>query len=394
MANVHISLAGEGRGHAARARTLIDSLRAHHRITVHTFGDAYDFLQPLYARTERFAPMRGAIEGVAVKRIPGLQFRYGPGGQLDYLRSTVAAARSLPSLAKTTRELASRLEADGADLVITDFEPTLPRAARLAGLPVIGLDHQSAFTHGDFGELPGPLRRHARLIGAVVRAWTPRPDLQISSSFYRPRPGRTAARRAGSVHFVGVLLREAVRAAMPTRGDHIVAYLRPGTRPEALEALRASHCEVRLYGVEGVRDGGSLAKRPVSEDGFISDLASCRAVVTTAGNQLLGEAIHLGKPILAMPEPGNREQEINGWFLGESGAGQVISCAQLSKEVLRSFLANERRYQKAGRDLDVDGTGRALELIEAAIHARQATSGRAPLRRRGRNRAASIPATA
>lgn len=46
----------------------------------------------------------------------------------------------------------------------------------------------------------------------------------------------------------------------------------------------------------------NLEFRPPGNAEFIRDLAACRAVLSTAGNQLIGEAIHFRKPVLALPE--------------------------------------------------------------------------------------------
>ena len=51
------------------------------------------------------------------------------------------------------------------------------------------------------------------------------------------------------------------------------------------------------------------------------------AVVSTAGNQLVGEALYLGKPVLVMPERVNFEQAINAHYLEQSGAGWVEGAA-------------------------------------------------------------------
>lgn len=353
MSKLHMSLAGEGRGHATRARTLVEELRRDHEVTLHTFGDAYSFLEPLY---------RGRT-GVEVREIPGVGFRYGRDGRVDYVRTTLGALASLPELVRTTARLTRELETAGADLVVTDFEPLLPRAARRAGIPVVGVDHQSVLAHGDFRRLPRALRSHARFLGAFVDMWTPRPDVRVSSSFYTPAPKRGSE----DVEFIGVLLRRAVREAKPVTGEHLVAYLRSGTSPSTIEALRHAPHEVRLYGLGDDVRGGALSPRPISESGFIDDLASCRALVTTAGNQLVGEALHLGKPVLGLPEPGNREQEFNGWFLSESGAGVSVPCASFNLAVLRSFLTSADAYARVARSLDVDGTARAIALIQDVL---------------------------
>lgn len=352
MSNIHFSLAGEGRGHAARARTLIDELRKKHSVTVHTFGDAHSFLSPLYAGTD-----------VGVEEIPGLRFCYDRKGRVDYVRSAASNVGVLLEIARATRRLKRRLEHDSVDLVLTDFEPALPRAARAAGVPVLGVDHQSVLAYADLRELPFHLRRHAAFLGAFVKRWTPRPTLRVASSFYRPR------RKAGhdDVRFVGVLLRDAVRRVEPTIEDHLVAYVRRGMPDRALDVLAEAPLEVRVYGRGSFTPRGSLVPCEISEHGFLADLASCRAVVTTAGNQLVGEAIHLEKPVLGLPEQGNREQQINAWFLERSGAGRALDFADFDAAALRAFLDEVPALRAACRETPVDGTATTLELIEAAM---------------------------
>lgn len=352
MASIHFSLSGEGRGHAARAMTLLESLSGSHRVTVHTFGDTLELLEPA---------LRGS--GITVREIPGARFQYSRTGQVDLVRTASGNLGVLRAMPSTLKRLQQELQGTRADLVISDFEPLLPRAARRAGVRVVALDHQSVLAHGDFRELPAVLRRHASWMGAFVRAWMPRPDLAISSSFYRPR------RRAGADHvrFVGVLLRDAFRSAHPVDDGHVLAYVRRGTPGAVLESLAKLDREVRVYGSGLVERRGALRPRPVSPDGFAEDLRTCRCVVTSAGNQLVGEAIHLGKPVLAMPEPGNREQEINGWFLEDLRAGRVVDGAAVNLPLLTTFLADVPRYSARCAQLDVDGTAEARRLVESCL---------------------------
>ena len=45
------------------------------------------------------------------------------------------------------------------------------------------------------------------------------------------------------------------------------------------------------------RTGVDIEYRPLSNTQFVADLSSCRAVFATAGNQLISEAMHFGKPL-------------------------------------------------------------------------------------------------
>ena len=80
MATVVYALSGEGRGHATRAQTVIEELRGQHDIKVYAYGQAADFLAPIYRATQ-----------VEVRRIPGLQFHYTTRGSLDYFRTLLSS---------------------------------------------------------------------------------------------------------------------------------------------------------------------------------------------------------------------------------------------------------------------------------------------------------------
>ena len=67
-------------------------------------------------------------------------------------------------------------------------------------------------------------------------------------------------------------------------------------------------------------------------------------MITTAGNQLIGEAFYLRKPCLAFPEPGNTEQHINAALIQQSGGGLATSHRRFSVELLAGFLGDLDAY--------------------------------------------------
>lgn len=91
-----------------------------------------------------------------------------------------------------------------------------------------------------------------------------------------------------------------------------------------------------VHGAGRTGEEGHLALRPPSREGFLADLVSCEAVVATAGFSLLGGALHLGKPYLALPMKGQFEQERNAFLLDEAGLGR--NGRRLTPEVLGDFL--------------------------------------------------------
>jgi uncharacterized protein (TIGR00661 family) len=308
MARIVYSLSGEGRGHATRVRTMVELLRGEHELLVLAPGDAYALLEGAYHGSE-----------VRIQRLPGLRFAYNRHQKVSIFGTGVNAWRYLM-------------------------------------LPYIALDHQSFATYGKFDWLPGKLRFQLLQIKLVNWLLYHGQRHTISSSFFRPE----VQRERDDVTFVGSMLRPQVRSAENVRGEHITAYCRRTVTENVLESLAASPCEVRLYGLGEKADRGSIRFRPISEDGFVADLASGRAVVANAGNQLLGETLYLGKPMLALPEEGQHEQLLNSHVLERLGGGRWCRPRDLTPQKLRAFLDEADAERPGGDPAGAAGPGQGL----------------------------------
>jgi uncharacterized protein (TIGR00661 family) len=127
--------------------------------------------------------------------------------------------------------------------------------------------------------------------------------------------------------------------------------------------LRALACPVVVYGTSRTGTSGDLTFKPIANRPFLEDLAACRALISTAGNQLVGEALYFGKPMLVMPED-CVEQRLNAAELERLGLGRQISGNMLTSEVAHAFLADLERYRNNIASRARDGRAEALELIE------------------------------
>jgi uncharacterized protein (TIGR00661 family) len=355
MARIAISLCGEGRGHAARICTLVERL-----------GGGNDFL--IATTTEALEFLRGRCGGrgdVRFIELPGIRFRY-VGDRLDVSRTVLDGLRfralELPALVE---RMVRELDRFAPDLAITDFEPVLPRAASRLRVPLVSLDHQHFLVAYDVRVLPWHLRCTARLMGIAVRLFVPQAAATVVSAFFRPPLA------AGWEHAtqIGPLLRRSLLAAVPHDGCHLVSYLRQHTPPVVLDALAAAGVPVRVYGL-GRRDPvGGVSFHDVDERRFIADLAGCRGVVAAAGNQLIGEAIHLGKPLLVLPERAHAEQTINAHFLTAEGCGEFVPLERVDTAAVRGFLDRRETFAAplATRQGGMDGLPAAARAIATAI---------------------------
>jgi len=356
MPRIAISVCGEGRGHATRMCTLIERLEADHDVLVFTSFDAWDLL------SRRFA---AGHPRVRVENIPGIVFKYTD-GRLDVMR-TIAAGLDYevrhvgPLVDRMLREI----DAFGADLAVTDFEPALPRAAGRLGIPLVSVDHQHFLMAYDLRTLPKALQWHAWCMSYAVWMYVVEPADVVVSAFFRP------PLRRGWEHVVqvGPLLRREIVTAVPHQGDFLLSYLRRHTPFSAIAALADCGVPVKVYGLGEREPLGNASFHAIDERRFVDDLAGCRALVGAAGNQLIGEALQLGKPMLVLPERAHAEQLMNSHFLAGMGCGDFALLEEIGPGRIRDFLDGLDRYARPLADVagKVDGTPDVLRVIERRL---------------------------
>jgi uncharacterized protein (TIGR00661 family) len=187
----------------------------------------------------------------------------------------------------------------------------------------------------------------------------------VVTSFYFPEPRRGTE---ASTTLTGPLLRPAVEMLAPSRGEHVLVYQTAIGDTALLDCLRAvSGVPFRAYGAGTARRLGNVELKTFDEHGFLTDLASARAVVCNGGFSAISEALYLGKPVLSIPLSHQGEQQLNAAWLARLGLG--LHGRRLSPELLRSLLALEPssssldpRLRSGTRDF-VSGVHRALREV-------------------------------
>ena len=161
------------------------------------------------------------------------------------------------------------------------------------------------------------------------------------------------------------MIRPQARGINPTRADHLLIYVSPPDEyTEPLHRLLLQlDVPARVYGTSRTGRDAKIEFKPISNVPFLEDLASCRSVIATAGNQLPGEAIYFGKPVLGF---WNKyfEQKLNGMQINRLGVGMGVPRSQLSSAVVKSFLAREDEFTENARSLRIDGAADAVQLLE------------------------------
>jgi uncharacterized protein (TIGR00661 family) len=339
---------GYSRGHATRALSVAQALSRRHEIQLFAGGDAYDIL-------------RGHFP---VEHIPSLGFSYREGRRSNWqtFRHNWPRLVELLHGGPSVRAMRESLLRFQPDAVISDAEPWTHAAGRALGVPRIAFDHFGILVHCNVRLPLGDWLKG--LFDRCAYRWLMRsPERVLVSSFFK-----AAARRPG-VDVIGPIVREEVRQQKAAAGEHVLAYFNQGLAqlsPSVLEALHGAGTPVLLYGTGRTGESQNISFRPPGINGFLEDLASCRAVVSTAGNQLVGEAMVLGKPLLVVPES-TVEQRLNAREVVALGIGEQVAMHQLSAAVIQRFLGRAEGYAERCRREAHDGRAQAVEILERWI---------------------------
>jgi len=321
MANILYGVNGEGSGHSTRAKEVISHLQSKgHTVRVVSFDRGLANLSKNFDATEIF----------------GFRFAY-VNNRVRYRRTAAKNLITAPKAARSFVRLMHLSDEWKIEVVITDFEPLSCHVGRRKHLPVISIDNQHCLTNTDVS-LPHKYRRDAAAAKLVTRLMTPLAQAYIVTSFFPARP------RKRNTFVFPPIVRQEILDLQPNAGEHVLVYV-TSPAPALAALLKQVRCKFVAYGfgMEGQQDN-ILFKKP-SMDGFMADLANCKAIIANAGFSLVSEALHLGKPYLAVPVKHQFEQIFNAYYLDKNGYGTFWD--ELSKEKIESFLFNLPHYAES-----------------------------------------------
>jgi len=343
MANILYGVNGEGAGHSTRAKEVLTHLVSRgHGVHVASFDRGLHNLKEKFDVTE----------------IYGFHFAY-VNNRVRYKRTIAKNLITVPQAGKSLSRLNALVEDAKIDLVITDFEPLTCHIGHRCRLPVISIDNQHCLTNAVVS-YPKQYRRDAAAAKIVTRLMTPRANAYLVISFF------TAPVRKRNTFLFPPLLRQEILNAVPTEGEHILVYV-TSPAPELARLLGSVRARFIAYGFgrEGANENGNIIFKKPSLDGFFADLVSARAVIANSGFSLVTEALHLGKPYLAVPVSRQFEQIFNAYWLEKSGYGAYWE--DLNKERVESFLYNLPHYRESLADYPRQGNQALLQKLDSLI---------------------------
>ncbi|GGK85833.1 MJ1255/VC2487 family glycosyltransferase [Rufibacter glacialis] len=343
---------GEGMGHATRSKVIISFLLAQgHDVQVVSSARAFQFLHQAF-------PGR-------VHEIKGFHIAYR-NAAVSTVNTAMLTLRTAPASLKMNftryREL---MEQFSPQVVISDFESFSYFFAKHHGLPIISIDNMQVINRCqlDIPVLP-EWKGSYQVAKSVVKAKVPRSAHYLVASFFEAVPCKE------KTTVVPPIIREAILQAMPRQGNHVLVYQSSTNQKNLLQVLQALPQETfYVYGFNKEEQHGNVYLKAFSEDGFIQDLASAKAVVANGGFSLLSEAVYLRKPICSVPIPKQFEQYLNAAYVEKLGFGRYFP--EFTPDGLKAFLYEVPRFQEQLKEYRQEGNAvlfQELQKLLAAVY--------------------------
>jgi len=299
---------GEGMGHAMRSRVVLEHLVGEgHDVEIMASGRAVEFLQRRFDSVKRIHGLHIIYEHNRVRRGKTL------------LSNVAQSAAGVPQNIAAYFDLIREFR---PEVVISDFESWTYLFAKTHGLPIISVDNMQVInrcTHD--AEIIGGHEAEFTFARLFIKGKLPFCDHYVITSFFRPPV------RKPKTTLCPPILRPEILAAKRSDGDHLLVYQTAEGNEALVDTLGKTGLPCRMYGMRrGITEDqieGNLCYRPFSEERFIEDLASAKGVIAGGGFTLMGEAVYLHKPMLAVPVGLQFEQVLNARYLQREGFGRA-----------------------------------------------------------------------
>jgi len=343
---------GEGMGHATRSKVVCEHLVAQgHDVKIVVSGRAHGFL----AKTFRDVV---EIKGLTIKYVDNRMDRDGT------LARNVLAAPGL--VAANVNAYFAKVADFRPDAVISDFDSFAYLLAKRQGVPVLSIDNQQIISRCKLGKFAKEgVKVDYQMTKAFVRAKLPACDHYVITTFFYP-PIRPKYEKTTTL--VPPMLRQSVLDAKKKAktGEHVLVYQTSASDTKLVDELNEIQgAKFVVYGLRKNARHGNCTLKEFSEDGFVDDLASARAVVCNGGLSLIGEAVYLGKPIFSVPVRNQYEQVLNARYLEELGYG--LGADKIEADVLRLFLNEAPKYAARVSRHRQDGNQELYKVVDDTL---------------------------
>ena len=341
-------------GYAMRSRVILEHLfERGHELEIVASGRAVGFLRRHFAE-------RGLVHQIHGMHIVYEENRVKRGS--TFFGNVLTGVAALPEQIAAYFDLISKFR---AQVVISDFESWTYYYAKLQGLPILSVDNMQLLNRCTIdAEMIADQPAEFALTKAFIKAKLPFCNQYLITTFFR------LPIRKPDTNLFPPILRPEISSAVASRGEHLLIYQTAEGYDALLDTLRQTGIECRIYGLRrGLTQDiveGNLTFRPFNELTFVADLASARGVIAGGGFTLMGEAVYLRKPMLAVPVRGQFEQILNARYLAKLGYGRYASSLD-EPATLLEFIAGIPEHAKCLETYHQDGNRELTRFLDLKL---------------------------
>ena len=350
---------GEGRGHLTQAIALGQILRkADHEIVGAMAGKSVGRIIPTFFIEQVQTP-------VYQFDAPGIVYNANGKG-MNLGRTLATLLSNSPKYFRALRFINRIVSETRPDVIICFYETYggIYNFLYRSKVPMICIAHQYLLLHPKF-IFPENSRFNKFIINLNSRITSLLSTKRLALSFRE-----IESRNDLKITVVPPLIREEVLNLKSTCGDFFLVYMTHHSMSKKIIDWHIGHPDVSLHcfwdnaeAAEVFQFDETLTFHRINSEKYLNMLASCRALVTTAGFESVCEAIYLGKPVMMVPVPNHFEQECNALDGVISGAG--VRCRTFDLSVILEYLPKHQDQSGKFRKWYRSGERMFVKEIEA-----------------------------
>jgi uncharacterized protein (TIGR00661 family) len=317
----------EGMGHATRSKVIITHLAKNHDVRIVTSGKAFDFLN-------------AAFPG-QVYSIQGFHLAY-KNAQVNKTLTLLQTIRTAPKAISVNWQQYNVIEGSFLpDLVISDFESFTHFFAKNKKLPLLSIDNIQVIDRCGLNiPIPASEKNNFAIAKLITSAKVTHANHYLISTFF------DAPIKKKNTSFIPPIIRKEIIDKTPTIKNHIVVYQTSSSQKNLIPILNKIEQEhFIVYGFNCEETIGNVILKKFSEQEFISNLSTCKAVLCNGGYSFISEAIYLQKPICSIPIANQFEQFVNASYIDKLGLGRHFN--QFNTDNIKSFLYDLPKFVAA-----------------------------------------------
>ncbi|MBI5218186.1 MAG: UDP-glucuronosyltransferase [Bacteroidia bacterium] len=338
---------GEGMGHATRSKVIISHLLKNHDVKIVSSSRAYDFLNKNFP-------------GRAVK-IEGFHIAYKD-GSVSKMKTFNETLKSGPkNLWENFNKYREIVKVFMPDIIISDFESFSYYFGKYHKLPIVSIDNMQVIDRCRLEiKIPDDEKLNYTIAKNIIRLKVPNCRYYLVTTFFHPPVVKE------NTGFIPPILRDDIIQAKTTCEDHIVVYQTSTSQTNLIKILQNLPKEkFHVYGFNHDKKFDNVELKPFSEENFIHDLASAKAVISNGGFSLISESVYLKKPVCSFPIQKQFEQFVNAAYIDFMGYGKHLR--EFTGEGIKAFLYDVKKFQNKISNYKQDGNKETFARLDEVI---------------------------